>query len=166
MKKILLSKNTFVLVDDDDYEDLKKYKWFAEKRRHNFYADRCVNHRTNKREYMHRRIMKARKGQQVDHINGNGLDNRKVNMRLVGVGENQRNMRRAKNNTSGVTGVRWFARTRKWHAYIQVEGRQIHLGYHQTLQAAAEVRRRANEKYKFHENHGRIGLHSASESVE
>lgn len=75
----------------------------------------------------------------VDHVNGNGLDNRRANLRAATPGQNQANMRRPRTNTSGFKGVSWFARTGKWRAYIGFENRQIHLGYFATPEEAART---------------------------
>ena len=66
---------------------------------------------------------------QVDHINGNGLDNRRCNLRLVTHSQNQMNRRGAQaNGTSGVRGVSFNKAAGKWVAYIQAEGKHIYLG--------------------------------------
>ena len=93
---------------------------------------------------------------QLDHINGIRVDNRILNLRVVFPFENNRNQKRNRRNTSGVCGVSWFKRTLKWRATIQDDNYRFkHLGYFDTLEEAAKARKEAEEKYGFHENHGR-----------
>lgn len=92
---------------------------------------------------------------QVDHIDGNGENNRIQNLRDVDSLENNRNMRRAKNNKSGITGVHWCATYGSWVAQIQIKGRGINLGSFKSLEEAAQARKNADLLYGFHENHGR-----------
>ena len=93
--------------------------------------------------------------EEIDHWNGNGLDNRLSNLREVTHQENHRNKRMLVNNTSGVTGVCWVKSRRKWYAQIMVAGKDINLGYFDNLQDAAAVRERANLKYGFTARHGK-----------
>lgn len=92
---------------------------------------------------------------EVDHINGDGLNNRWDNLREVQHSGNLRNTKRQSNNTSGVTGVFWDSGCRKWRAQIQVGRTNIHLGRFDTVPAAAEARKVAERRYRFHDNHGR-----------
>ncbi|WAX10819.1 hypothetical protein BV739P1_00020 [Phocaeicola phage BV739P1] len=91
---------------------------------------------------------------EIDHINHVRKDNRLVNLRFVTKSGNQRNQSRRNDNTSGVTGVRYNKRARKYVAYIKADGLRIHLGSFITLEEAAEVRKAAELKYKFNANHG------------
>lgn len=72
----------------------------------------------------------------VDHIDGNGLNNTRVNLRVANSTENARNTRLRKDNTSGFKGVTWHKKNRKWRAVIKVDGGQKHLGMFDTLEAA------------------------------
>ena len=92
---------------------------------------------------------------QIDHIDGNRLNNRIENLRDVTNAENRRNTKRQSNNTSGVTGVRRRKNHRKWEARIKVNRRCIHLGYFNDMETARRVRKEAEKRYGFHENHGR-----------
>lgn len=91
----------------------------------------------------------------IDHINGDGGDNRIANMREVGPVENARNAARGRNNKSGVNGVRWYPQMRKWHAQIGVQGRNQHLGYFDDFDAAVLARAEAERQLGYHFNHGR-----------
>jgi hypothetical protein len=137
MKKIPLSQGQYTLVDDGDFEWLSKRKWYASKDYNTFYALREVQKNyKSKNLLMHREIMKAPKGMQVDHIDGNGLNNQKSNLRLCTPAQNQRNRRLNKNNTSGYRGVCWFKDHAKWSAYFYIRrpddpkrSKRIHIGF-------------------------------------
>ena len=93
--------------------------------------------------------------EEIDHWNGNGLDNRLSNLREVTRQENQHNRRMSARNTSGVTGVYRDKRRQKWCAQIKIAGKHIHLGYFNNLQDAAAAREKANIKYGFTARHGK-----------
>jgi hypothetical protein len=92
---------------------------------------------------------------QVDHINGNKSDNRIANLRDVSYAENQRNQKRREDNSSGVIGVCWHKRKKKWVATIQVGGRQKYIGHFDSVDLAADARAAASREFGYHENHGR-----------
>jgi hypothetical protein len=93
---------------------------------------------------------------EIDHINGNGLDNRLKNLREVTHQENGKNTKRRKNNSSGVTGVYWCSETCKWVARIGVDSRTICLGSYDSFDDAVVVRKWAEAEFNFHPNHGRV----------
>lgn len=90
----------------------------------------------------------------IDHINGDPLDNRIVNLRDVSNQENQRNCRLSTANKTGVTGVVPSTNGRKWMAKIRVNGRKHHLGTFSTIEEAAAARAQANKRFGFSERHG------------
>lgn len=93
-------------------------------------------------------------GYEIDHINHIRSDNRLCNLRLVSKSENQRNLSKYKNNTSGVTGVSWDKSKNKWVAQIHVNRKHINLGRFDNPLDAAAARKRAEIKYGFHDSHG------------
>jgi hypothetical protein len=93
----------------------------------------------------------------IDHINGVRGDNRIINLRVASYQENNKNASMQSNNTSGITGVCWAKWRSKWHARIMVNRRQLHLGYFDTLEEAAEVYKEAAIKHGFTERHGTKG---------
>ena len=99
-KRILLTKNKVAIVDDEDYEWLNQWKWKYHK---DNYGYRTVKY--NKSIFMHRIINKTPDGLFTDHINREGLDNRKCNLRTVTRNQNIFNSKPRKNNTSGYKGV-------------------------------------------------------------
>lgn len=76
---------------------------------------------------------------QIDHIDGNGLNNSFGNLRKATIKQNQENLALKKNNTSGFRGVSWIKNRKKWRAGIEHNGKSIYLGYFDTAQEAAEV---------------------------
>ena len=91
----------------------------------------------------------------VDHIDGNPLNNRISNLRDVSRAENTRNASIRPSNRSGVVGVGWRAREGKWCAQIGIAGKCVFLGYFDSMSDAVEVRKAAEFSYGFHSNHGR-----------
>lgn len=90
----------------------------------------------------------------IDHINGIRSDNRIGNLRAVDHHTNCKNQRLRSNNSSGTTGVYWYARGRKWVAYINVAGKMKYLGRFDDFDDAVAARSAADQKYGFHQNHG------------
>lgn len=111
-----------------------------------------------KKYYLHRLAylyMVGKYPRQVNHINGNGLDNSWENLREVCNQGNQRNRKKAKNNSSGVTGVTWCKQRKKWEAQIMVDRKCKHLGRFANFDDAVAARKKAELEYGFHENHGK-----------
>lgn len=92
---------------------------------------------------------------EIDHINGDRTDNRIANLRDVGRTENGRNLCLSRRNKSGVLGVSWDAQRERWFASIRHQGKSVALGRFDSLEAASAARRRAEQDFGFHQNHGR-----------
>ena len=90
----------------------------------------------------------------IDHINRDRGDNRICNLRSVSHAENMKNLSMMRSNTSGITGVAWHKRDKKWAANIGASDRLEHLGYFDSLLDACSARKSAEIKYKYCENHG------------
>jgi hypothetical protein len=136
VKKILLNKNYYVEIDDEDYNWLSEFTWYVVKDNKTFYACRTENTGwgdTNKAKTirMHREILKAKKGQITDHINRNGLDNRRSNLRIVTPRENMQNRRDTKH-----LGVDKLPSGR-FRAAITIDGKRKHLGVFDTIEEAS-----------------------------
>lgn len=129
MKTIPLTQGKVAIVDDEDYEELNRYKWYANLQSGIWYARRHLEKMNEKNITMHRQIMGSPCGKFIDHINQNGLNNRKENLRTCTRSQNCKNSLRQKNNSSGFNGVCWHKRIKKWQAYIQKNKKIIHLGY-------------------------------------
>ena len=98
---------------------------------------------------MHREILGAEKGQEVDHINRHKLDNRKANLRFVTSSQNKMNTGLQKNNTSGYRGVCWYSPQSKWCVRVAMNGHRYFLGYYKDKDEAIEVARKF-----YQENYG------------
>lgn len=140
MKKIPLTQGKFAIVDDEDYEWLNQHKWCVAHCTNKYYAVRFIS--VNKKRiqlYMHREIMGAMKGQEIDHRGGNSLDNRKSNLRFCTRSENLQNQHRTKNNSTKFKGVSWHKLRHKWQAYINFNKTRIQLGYFDNENDAAKA---------------------------
>jgi hypothetical protein len=91
----------------------------------------------------------------IDHINGNGLDNRLINLRKATRSENLKNQRKSYKNTSGVTGVSWHRASNKWRSTIKTLQKQFHLGAFDNFIDAVCARKSAEIMLGFHKNHGK-----------
>ncbi len=147
MRKIPVGKKHFALVDDGDYEWASQYRWRILKGRHTTYA------RRNRKQgesgphtlLLHREIMQRAgawcSGLDIDHMDGNGLNNCRKNLRSATRSQNQANRGFSRNHVSGFKGV--TACQGKWRARIGKAGRNVHLGHFLTKEDAARAYDRA-----------------------
>lgn len=120
-QRIPLTQGLYALVDDEDYPAVVGLSWCAMRTRHTFYAYRSGS------VLMHRMLCPG--WPQVDHANGDGLDNRRANLRPASHSQNQANRPKAPGSSSQFKGVQLFRRTGKWRARIKIDGLEHHLGY-------------------------------------
>lgn len=92
---------------------------------------------------------------EVDHRDHNRSNNKWENLRSVTHAQNQRNKRRQANNTSGVTGVSWRAKYRRWRVQINIAGKVVNCGSFKSKQEAISKRQQLEKEYNFHANHGK-----------
>lgn len=142
VKEIPVTKGDIAIVDDDDYEYLAQFKWYLHD------AGYAVANIKGTKKYMHRLILSAKKGDVVDHVNHNPLDNRKENIRICTQRENMRNSRNY-GGRSKYRGVTEYKRSKyKWAAKIVVEEGTINIGYYHTeIEAAYAYDLAAKEYY-------------------
>lgn len=142
MKEIKLTQGKVALVDDEDYGWLNQWKWYAfNGHRDNKYAARDIRiNKDNKKViFMHRFILDCPWNMFVDHINHNGLDNRRSNIRLCSHRQNCFNKSPKRNGTSKYVGVYLDTRnlSKMWRSAIFMGVKKIHLGYFKTEEEAA-----------------------------
>ena len=132
----------FAIVDKEDFERLNRRTWSKIWSGY-VVASTTVNYK-RKHFLMHREILRAPRGLDVDHINGCRFDNRRCNLRLCTRSQNLCHFTRLnRRNTSGINGVSWAKNMQKWNVKIRVDGRQLDVGHYSDLQKAARVRRAA-----------------------
>lgn len=139
MKKILLTRGFYAMVDDDDFKRISNWKWTALVRKWPYspYAFRREMHKTI---YLHRFIVNAPNGKDVDHIDGDGLNCQKENMRICTHAENQHNYKKCKTKTSSkFKGVCFDPLRNLWAARIKFHGMTISLGRFNTEEQAAHI---------------------------
>jgi hypothetical protein len=144
-KFIPLTQGKFAIVDAEDYDWLVQYKWHCRKFNNNFYAFRQEH---NKTISMHRVIINAPKEMLVDHIDCNGLNNRKSNLRLCTYAQNACNRRPKPNSSSKYKGISFHRRDKKWEAQINHNGKSKYLGrYDIEIDAALTYDRKAEQLF-------------------
>lgn len=150
MRKIPLSQGKFALVDNEDYERVNAFKWFAQKSGNTFYAKRGV--KINGKwtiQLMHRFIMgDSPDKSDIDHEDGDGCNNWKLNLRPCTHQENMMNQGKPnKNCSSKYLGVYWDKATNKWRVCVQIDGKTIHLGSFIIEEDAARAYDAAKKKH-------------------
>ena len=155
MLKIPLTRGKYAIVGPRDYTYLMQWKWCCSI---DGYAVRHDNtHPKRPTIRMHRVILERALGRsdfvQCDHINQNRLDNRRSNLRPATVSQNQCNRGRAKDNTSGYSGVSWHKATNRWQARVYADGKLMHTSRHSDLIEAAKAYNEAALKH-----HGKFAV--------
>lgn len=138
MKRIKLTQGKYALVDDADFEWLNQWKWYAMNLHGFWYAATWIQ----KNVYMHRLILDAPKGKDVDHINHDTLNNQRQNIRVCTHQQNTQN-----HLCQGVFFDKNGQRRKRWLAHIGLNGKQIKLGRFKTKKEAFQVRKKAEQRF-------------------
>jgi len=152
---ITLTQGYVAIIDATDVPLVEGKNWWALVVRNTVYAvrgDRAGGKWRSIR--LHRVIMDAPDGMQVDHISGDGLDCRRANMRWATRAQNNHNQRLSRNNTSGFKGVCWHNSRQKWCAHIKIDGKQIYLGLFTSPESAHAAYSEASAR--LHGDYGRL----------
>lgn len=151
---ILKIKGNEVLIDKEDYFLILKYKSWGFN--HGYLCHYYKKLRRTKLLFFHRIVIHAPADKEVDHINGCKLDNRKVNLRICSYAQNARNLAKIEGGSSIYKGVCYNKKNNKWRAYINHEGKQVHLGDFETeVEAALAYNKKAID---LHKEYARINL--------
>ena len=132
------------LIDLEDIDKVKDCKW---RMNDQGYAITDIVGGLGGKIRLHRLIMDCPDDMVVDHINHNSLDNRKFNLRVCTLQQNNKNQKKKSNNKSGVIGISWDKSRRKWCAQIMYNRKHIHLGRFKTKEEAIQARKQAEIEY-------------------
>lgn len=157
---VTLTQGYVATIDAADVSLVEGFNWCAmcayraDGSLRTVYARRITSRRDGPRRKitLHRQIMDPPDHMQIDHIDGDGLNNRRDNMRIATNQQNSCNQRKHCNNTSGFKGVHWRICTNKWQARIKIDGKRKHLGLFDCIHEAAAAYAAASEKL-----HGEFG---------
>jgi len=149
MKTIPLNHGKVAIVDDEDFEYLSKFKWYAHCRKtnsHDYYYAARFDKLLGRPVFMHRHILKPSKKMKVDHVDGNGLDNRKQNIRICTHAQNMANRRKFCKSSSKFKGV--YRHKNKWAACIGINNKTKHIGVFSTEEEAhSEYMKKAKQVF-------------------
>lgn len=151
MKTIVISSKKYgekhVFIDDEDFEMISNINWCLRKCGENFYAHSpkyIGGGRANRKNFsqlMHKLVLPCNDSEVIDHIDGNGLNNQKINLRICTQQQNCFNRSRLnKNNISGYMGVTWHKKAEKYMASITKGGKRFYLGLYSSIEEAARTR--------------------------
>lgn len=153
MKEIQLTQGKVALVDDEDFERVNLFKWHALKKDNNYYASRHIPiGKTRKTTFIHQLVMNvdilSKEDIEIDHIDGNGLNNQKYNLRACTHSQNLMNSKKRINSSSKYKGVGWHKLRKKYRARIRLNGIQYHLGlFDSDIDAAKAYDNKAKELF-------------------
>lgn len=133
MKKIKLTQDQYAIVDDEDYESINQSAWHYNKG----YA---VARAKVGKKWLHRVVIQAEKGEYVDHINGDPLDNRRSNLRICTLEQNQWNRKMPRDNTTGYKNISWNKARKRFGVAYRHNGKVIWVGTYKTIEEALHAR--------------------------
>lgn len=143
MKKIPLTQNKFAIIDDSDYKMISKHRWCAHKEGNCYYAGTNIKLSSGQKRFrtMHRFILPSTYNLVVDHIDCNGLNNCRSNLRLISRGLNagRQRVQKKKGKSSKYKGVSFYKSRNKWRSAITKNDKCKHLGYFKTENDAAHA---------------------------
>lgn len=154
MKHIYLTKGKISLVDDEDFEFIVQFKWRTNDVAGKYYGVREIwNGGDRYSEHLHRVILerklgrKLRRSEITDHKNGDGLDNRRKNLRIANHSQNGMNKAIRSDNTSGYRGIHFSKERQKFEVYLNKNGKRYRFGRFNKLEDAIRIRKEAEREY-------------------
>jgi len=145
VKLIPLTKGYNALIDDEDYEKVSQFKWCVNGVSPSHYGIRVCKGQRGKLIHLHRFLMNAPDGFDVDHIDGDTMNNQKSNLRICTRSQNSINSKKKK-GLSKFKGVHWLKDNKKWRAKIMKDGKSFYLGcFTNEAEAAAAYNNKAKE---------------------
>lgn len=144
VRDLVLPNGMVAQVDDEDYDAVAAHNWHARRRGHVFYVRRNVRRPdgAKTKQYLHRFVMGP--GRAIDHVDGNGLNNQKSNLRFATDSQNQANRHHLPpTKSSRFRGVTYHRGINRWQASIKVRGQSIYLGCFESETDAAAAYDRA-----------------------
>lgn len=130
------------MIDDEDFERVSQFRWYAQKRGRTFYAARHLDRDgCSTTQRLHTFVLNLPVGQEVAHLDGDGLNDQKINLLACSHQDNMRlGLRKSLTATGEYRGVTWDAQAQQYRARIWLKGRSIHIGFFNTTVAAAQAR--------------------------
>lgn len=152
MIEVPLTQGEVALIDDEDWPLISRHKWRVHRTPHTNYARATIYRNGAWRTVrLHRLLLGTPPGVEVDHIDHDGLNCRRANLREVTKKQNQQNRRGASlRSSTGVRGVSLYKKTQRFKADLTVDGRRIHMGYFPTAQLAEEAAILGRRRYMTH----------------
>jgi len=140
--KIKLTQGQFTLVDEEDFDYLNQWKWS-----YNPSGGYAYRNQNNHGIWLHRLLINPPKGFETDHINGDGLDNRRANLRIVTHQQNLMNQKVKSNNKTGYAGVSFERSRKRWFASLYLGGKTIFQKRFKDFNQAIMARKEAEDIY-------------------
>ena len=145
MKEINLTQGKIALVDDADYELAKTHKWCARKSRNLYYASAKIS---GKNVSLHAFLLASPKNSEIDHVDGNGLNNQRLNLRICSHMENMANQKQHRDSKSPYKGISRAQHCDRWAAQLFFQGRKLYLGlFKDPIDAAKAYDAKAKELF-------------------
>ncbi len=143
-REIELTQGKIAIVDDEDFKLVSDYKWHANQDRNTWYALTNIKKNGKRRTLrMHQLILDIPEDMQADHIDHDGLNNSRCNLRLVTHQQNNFNRKSNECSSSQYKGICWINLRQKWKAQIKIDGENKHLGYFANGKDAAQAYNKA-----------------------
>lgn len=147
MREILLSKGRKAIIDDQDYEKVSEYNWYVQENKTGIIYAKANDRKNGTTLFMHRLILNIPKGTIIDHVDGDGCNNTRTNLRVCTKQQNAFHSKKMRGCYSKFKGVSIDSNGKCWRSFIKVDGKYKHLGNFKTELEAAQEYNKAAKKY-------------------